>query len=115
VNGPEQFISEVIKPVADTCDTSRMAAGEPGLPREFGWRGRTVRVAELLRVWRDTGPCHHGSGEMYVRKHWFEIRTPEGEIMKLYFQRQPPRGGKPATGRWRLYSVIGPEPDALES
>ena len=29
---PERFISEAIKPVTETADTSRMAIGEPGLP-----------------------------------------------------------------------------------
>lgn len=37
----ERFVSEVISPVVSTCDTSRMAIGEPGLPREFLWRDRT--------------------------------------------------------------------------
>jgi Family of unknown function (DUF6504) len=89
-----------------------MAAGGPGLPREFVWRDQAVRVAEVLREWRDTGPCHHGSGEMYVRKHWFEIRTSSGETMRLYFQRQPPRGSKPASGRWRLFSILSSVPGA---
>lgn len=31
----ERFVSETIIPVTASCDTSRMAAGEPGLPREF--------------------------------------------------------------------------------
>jgi len=112
MNTRERFISETIQPVTDTCDTSRMAAGGPGLPREFVWCDRTVRVAEVLRTWRDTGPCRHGSGEMYVRKHWFEIRAVSGETMQIYFQRQPPRGSKPGTGRWRLYSILEPEADA---
>jgi len=30
---PERFISEPIKPLTETADTSRMALGEPGLPR----------------------------------------------------------------------------------
>lgn len=40
----ERFIGEDIKPVVVTMDTSRMAAGEPGVPREFLWRGQTVEV-----------------------------------------------------------------------
>lgn len=113
MNELERFISEVIKPVAVTCDTTRMATGGPGLPREFLWRDQTVRVAEVIREWRDTGPCHHGSDERYVRKHWFEIRTGAGETMRLYFQRQPSRGSKPASGRWRLFSILNPVPDAI--
>ena len=47
---PERFISEAIKPITETADTSRMAIGEPGLPREFVWRGRTVTVTAVLRI-----------------------------------------------------------------
>ena len=71
----ERFVSEAIVPVTATYDTARMAAGEPGLPRAFTWRGRTVEVAAVLRSWRETGKCRHGSPELYVRKHWYEVVT----------------------------------------
>jgi len=51
----ERFVSEAIIPVISTCDASRMAAGEPGLPRAFLWRGRTIEIAAVLRTWRETG------------------------------------------------------------
>jgi hypothetical protein len=100
---PERFISEAIHPVAETYDTARMAVGEPGLPREFVWRGRTFKVATVLRAWRDTGKCRHGSPELYVRKHWFEITTTDHDTMKIYFDRQP-RGGRHGA-RWWLFSI----------
>jgi len=40
----ERFIGEDIEPVAATFDTDRMAADEPGLPREFLWRSQTVEI-----------------------------------------------------------------------
>lgn len=104
----ERFIDEAIEPVASTYDTSRMATGEPGLPGEFIWRGRRIVVAAVLRTWHDTGRCSHGSPEMYVRKHWYEIATASGETMKIYFDRQPRRGRKDA--RWWLFSAAGPAP-----
>ncbi len=100
---PERFIDEAIEPVTDTSDTSLMAAGGPGLPREFSWRGRTIVVSAVLRSWRETGRCRHGSPEMYVRKHWFEVAAASGETMKIYFERQPRRGDKGP--RWWLFSV----------
>jgi hypothetical protein len=100
---PERLISEAIKPVTETADTSRMAIGEPGLPHKFVWRGRTVTVRAVLRSWRETGRCHHGSPEIYVRKHWYEVDTTSDGIMKLYFDRQP-RGSKKGA-RWWLFSV----------
>ena len=104
---PEHFIDEAIEPVAETADTARMAAGEPGLPRQFKWRGGTIEVAAVIRTWRETGPCRHGSGEMYVRKHWYEVATTAGETMKIYFERQPRRGEahKRKKERWWLFSI----------
>jgi phosphoribosylglycinamide formyltransferase-1 len=104
---PERFISEAIKPVTETADTSRMAIGGPGLLRKFVWRGRTVTVTAVLSTWRETGKCHHGSPEMYVRKHWYEVVTESDGTMKLYFERQPRRGRKGA--RWWLFSIREPE------
>jgi phosphoribosylglycinamide formyltransferase-1 len=102
----EKFISEPLKPIIATLDTSRMAIGEPGLPHEFTWRDQTVRIVEVRRSWRDTGPCTHKSGEVYVRKHWYEVVTGTGDTMKIYFQRQ--RRGGPKSARWHLYSIAGP-------
>ena len=99
----EQFIGEAIRPDAETLDTSRMAAGGPGLPDVFRWKTRIIRIAKVVRAWRETGPCRHGSGEAYVRKHWFEVVTDAGQIMKIYFERQP-RSGRNRT-RWWLFSI----------
>ena len=102
----ERLISEAIKPITETADTSRMAIGEPGLPREFVWRGQTVTVRAVLRSWRETGKCHHGSREMYVRKHWYEVVTESDGTMKPYFERQVRRGRGGA--RWGLFSIREP-------
>jgi phosphoribosylglycinamide formyltransferase-1 len=99
----ERFVGEAITPVVPTCDTSRMAVGEPGLPREFLWRGRMIAVAAVLRTWRETGKCRHGSPEIYVRKHWFEVATTSMGTMKIYFERHARRGQKGA--RWWLFSI----------
>jgi hypothetical protein len=60
---PEQFISAAIQPVVETLDAVRMSTGAPGLPREFRWGRRTIEIIRVLRTWRETGPCHHGSPE----------------------------------------------------
>lgn len=100
---PERFISEPIKPITETADALRMAIGEPGLPREFVWRGRTITVQAVLRTWRETGKCRHGSAEMYVRKHWYEVATGSNGTMKIYFERQA-RGGR-GGARWWLFTI----------
>jgi phosphoribosylglycinamide formyltransferase-1 len=106
---PERFVSEAIKPVVATSDTLRMAAGEPGLPREFVWRDQTITIVAVLRSWRETGRCSHGSPELYVRKHWYEVVTASNGTMKIYFVRQP-RGGR-QVGRWWLFSICEEEKD----
>ena len=102
----ERFVSEAIEPVAGSFDAGRMALGEPGLPAAFVWRGQRLEVVAVLRSWRETGLCRHGSPELYVRKHWFEVVTRDGATLKLYFDRQP-RGGR-RSARWWLFSVRGP-------
>lgn len=99
----QRFVSEPIKPVVATADPGAMAAGGPGLPREFTWRGRTLGIAAVVRAWRETGPCKHGSSEVYVRKHWFEVETTAGQTAKLYFERQP--RDRSRTRRWWLFSI----------
>ena len=98
----DEFLSEPLIPIAAGADTSRMALGEPGLPRAFRWRGQAVEITAVLRAWRETGPCHSGSAEKYVRKHCFEVATAEQGVWKVYFERQA-RGGR-HTARWWLFS-----------
>jgi hypothetical protein len=109
MNVSERFVSEPIQPVVDTCDTMRMAVGEPGLPRQFVWRGKLIEITAVLRTWRETGRCRHGSTDMYVRKHWYEVNTLANGTMKIYFDRHS-RNRKAA--RWWLFSVRNAEEKA---
>jgi hypothetical protein len=99
------FVGAAIEPIADEMDVAGMTRGEPGLPLRFRCRGREYAVAAVLERGKDTGPCRHGSGERYIRKHWFRIRTTDGVEMKLFFERQPRRG---STGkvRWWAHSMV---------
>lgn len=99
-----RFVDEAVEPEKDTFDTERMASGEPGLPRVFRWRGQVYEVVSVVRSWHTTGPCRHGSPEMYVRRHWYEVEVDTGEVMRLYFDRQPQKGGKPR--KWWLFGVM---------
>ncbi len=99
----EEFVGAAIQPVEGTIDAAHMSAGEPGLPRQFRRGPETIHVAQVLKTWRETGPCHHGSGETYVRKHWFEVLTDSGDKLKIYFERQPRARGK--KNRWWLFTI----------
>jgi len=84
----ETFIGEAITPEAQSFMAAPMAVGKPGLPAEFSWRGKRFIIENILEEWKEAGDCRHGSGERYLRKHWFRIRTTEGVEMRLYFERQ---------------------------
>ncbi len=105
----EQFVGDPLKPDKSTFDPDRMAAGEPGLPRRFTWRGETVEVRAVVRTWKEAADCRNGSGERYVNKHWYELATTHGR-MKVYFERRPRRGSSgPGSARWWLYSLTPAE------
>ncbi len=100
-----QFVSEPIVPVPGSMEPGAMSTGTPGLPREFSWRGEEYQVAAVLEEWRETGPCTHGGGEQYVRRHWFRVRTSSGQEMKLYFDRKQ-RSTREKKRRWWLHSLV---------
>jgi phosphoribosylglycinamide formyltransferase-1 len=102
---PASFISEPIRPVEGGFDPGGMARGEPGLPHKFHWRKKEYVVAEVLERWKEHGDCRHGSGERYVRRHGYRVRTTDGTVMNLYFQRSAGRGKLSAASRWRIKSI----------
>ena len=101
----EQFVCESVKPVKGEKAAAGATRGEPGLPTRFVWRDREYVVARVLEQWKDTGPCRHGSGEKYVRRHWYRILTTGGDEMRIYFDRQA-RSGRERLKRWWLHSIV---------
>src|SRR5262245_26069005 len=96
-----EFVSEPIVPDAGTADASAMSRGEPGLPRSFTWRGKHHTVAEVLSTWKTST---RERGDLYLRRHWFEIETAAGSRMTLYCERQTKNRNKPKA-RWWLYTI----------
>jgi phosphoribosylglycinamide formyltransferase-1 len=97
-------ILEAIQPHPGSFDTTAMARGEPGVPRRFDWRGRTYEVAEVLGTGREIENASGTTGDSYVRRHVFRVRTTSGEILVLAGARAKNAG--PA--RWLLRSIEGP-------
>jgi len=100
----EEFISESIQPVTGTFHPQSMGKAEPGLPRRFRWRDQEYTIVEVLQVWKESGPDKDGSGQMYLRKHWYKVRTEPDLIMNIYFERQS-RSKSQAKKRWWLYTI----------
>ncbi len=105
----KHFISEAITPVEASFDTSSMCTGEPGLPTRFVWRGTQYDVTRVIDKWKTAGPCRHGSGEQYVRRHWFRVEVTDGTQMDIYFDRQP--RSKQKAQRWWLAAIVEEETD----
>jgi Domain of unknown function (DUF6504) len=101
----EQFVSEALQPVAGTLDLSGMARGEPGLPRRFIWRDEEHEVAEVLETWKS---CGLSSGDLYLRRHWYKIRTQGGLVLTIYCQRTGVSKSS-RKSRWWVYSMEGRE------
>lgn len=108
----EQLISEPIQPEPGTFGASAMARGEPGLPMRFAWRNESYAVEEVLSAWKESSP-EGGSGESYLRRHYWEVLTDRGVVMKLYCERQAKR--RNAKARWFVYTVREAEASAGES
>src|SRR5215469_4209024 len=101
-DGPRRtFVSEPMTPEPGSGSVEAMARGEPGLPRAFSWRGERFEVARVI----DQGKSHgEDRGDVYVRKHWYDIETTAGLRMRVYFDRNPGRSGSQQS-RWWVYWV----------
>jgi hypothetical protein len=97
----ETFIGEAITPVPGSFDPVATTRGEPALPGKFLWRGREYAVVEVLERAKGYGPCP--SGEIYLRKHRYTVRTADGQVMRIYFERH---GRAPRSKiRWWLHTI----------
>ena len=109
-----ELISEPITPAPGSSRAAGAITGAPAFPACFVWRDREYELARVLRTWKDTGPCKHGSDERYVRKHLFEVLTTTGERMNIYFERQP-RSSRQAAKRWWLYTLSESAPGGQQA
>jgi hypothetical protein len=101
----EEFVSEPLVPHAGTFDVRDMAAGLPGLPTGFDWRGESHQVGQRLETWKQSvAEGGRSGGERYLRRHYFRLRMSDGAIWTVYFVRQAPRGAS-GRQRWFLWTV----------
>lgn len=95
-----QFIGEQIQA---EFDTPPMLSKKPGCPDGFIWRGSQYAIEELLHEWVDYGrrgrsadnmqPAHAAlalqKGSWGVGRYYFRVRSHEGRIFELYYDRAP--------------------------
>jgi Family of unknown function (DUF6504) len=96
-----RFVGEPIRPQAGSGSLAAMSRGEPGLPVAFTWRDRRYEIATVVSSWKGHG---EDRGDVYVRRHWYDIETACGARMRIYFDRNPGRS-KSKLGRWWLFSI----------
>jgi hypothetical protein len=96
-------------------------AKKPDCPAEFTWRGRTFGVAACLSEWRDYTRRGRMAKNMRaehlataaLRGSWgvgrccFRVRTDEGRIFDIYYDRAP-RGSGDRAGSWYLSCELRP-------
>ncbi|HMD02290.1 MAG TPA: DUF6504 family protein [Candidatus Baltobacteraceae bacterium] len=95
-----RFISEALVP-GGVFDAAPVTRGEPALPARFAWHAEVLRVCALRRAWRSTKTDR---GDVYLKRHWFELELEDGRNAVVYFDRQG-RRGEP---RWWLYTLEDP-------
>jgi len=92
-----KFVSEAVVPQGD-FDGSSVANGEPALPTSFAWRGEVLTVAAVLDTRRG---LKEDRGDVYLRKHYYEVELADGRTATFYMDRQA-KAGRP---RWWLYTI----------
>jgi len=99
------FISEKISPVPGTSDLSAMSRGEPGVPKAFVWRHLRFDVARTLERRKKMG---EDRGDVYVRRHYYDVETTDALRMTIYFDRNP--ADRHGRKQWWLYKFTYPKP-----
>ncbi|MGP6157067.1 MAG: DUF6504 family protein [Vulcanimicrobiaceae bacterium] len=97
----KRFIGEALGPESGAFANGAAAPGEPPLPRAFRRRDEVLRVAELRRAWRST---KIDRGDVYLKRHWFEVALADGRVAVIYFD----RGARRSAPRWWLYTLEPP-------
>ena len=117
---PLRFISE---PVEIIFDHEPLLEKKPECPAGFIWHGETFRVVELLAAWQDyqrrgrmarnMRPTHSTTAERRgswgVGIFYFRMRTADGRIFDLYYDRAPQDSDR-RKGSWYLYQELADAP-----
>ncbi len=113
---PLHYIDE---PIEALFDKPPALEKKPGCPNGFVWRGETQRIVEMVAEWHDYSrkgrmaknmqPAHarvaERRGSWGVGRDWFRVRTAEGRIFDLYYDRAP-KGSNQRKGEWRLVKEL---------
>lgn len=113
------FIDE---PVLVEFDVPPVREKSPTCPNRFIWHGKTYSLGETLAEWsdftrrgrseRNMRPAHAalaaGRGSLGVGRFFFRVRTQDGQIFDLYYDRAP-KDAAHRKGGWFLYRELSAE------
>jgi hypothetical protein len=120
------FIAE---PITVEFDEAPLLEKDPHCPNRFVWRDRAFSVTELVSEWHsyerhnkmaeNMRPAHLRAasrrGSWGVGRSCFRVRTTDGRVFDLYYDRSPSAGDR--KGGWFLYRewsrVDATSPDAV--
>ena len=110
---PLRFIGQGIQVQFDQAPA---LVKKPGCPDRFVWQERTYRIVERLSEWQDYSRRGRMAGNMRperaatasrrgswgVGRAYFRVRTDDGRIFDLYYDRAP-KSADDRAGAWFLY------------
>ena len=113
---PIRFIGKEIEVRFDKPPT---LAKKPDCPDAFIWQGEEYRVVEILSQWsdftrrgrfaRNMQPHNQRKalrrGSLGVGRFYFQVRTKDGRIFELYYDRAP-KNVDDKLGSWSLYREL---------
>lgn len=117
---PARFIGA---PVEVIYDRPPALEKRPGPPDGFVWEGRMYRVVAVLQEWHDyhlrgkslafyvkergsyRAKAAERRGTWGVGRDYYRVRTAEGEVFDLYYDRAPQGPGE-RKGEWFLWRQI---------
>jgi hypothetical protein len=116
---PRRFIDVEVEVIFDRHPE---LSKKPGPPDGFMWEGQSFRVEEVISTWFDYSrkgrmaknmePAHAEAaarrGSWGVGRFTFRVRTGEGRIFDLYYDRAPEGAGDRA-GHWVLFREMVPK------
>jgi hypothetical protein len=91
-----RFVGESVEPLG-ILDAAATLRGEPAMPAAFRWHDRELRVQRIDATRRG---LKADRGDVYLKRHYVDFVTPEGELVTVYFDR--------AEKRWWLYAIEAP-------
>ena len=113
-----RFIGQEIQVQFDRAPT---LTKKPGCPDRFVWGERTYRIVEQVSEWHDNSRRGRMAGNMRpervarasergswgVGRAYFRVRTDDGRIFDLYYDRAP-KNAFDRAGAWFLYREMTP-------